>query len=86
MRLSIKERKAGVVNCYEVQVTLHINHATPDEAVHYLYTAMEAWSANGKIIHDMNITSVRESGVRAFLSGVRYPEEEYAMLKTTKEK
>ena len=80
MRLSVKERKAGVTNCYEVQVTLHINHVTADEAVHYLYSAMEDWSRSGKIIHDMHITSVRESSVRGFVAGVRYPEAEYAML------
>lgn len=82
MKLSIKERKEGVTNCYEVQVTLHIHHVTSNEAVHYLYSAMEDWSRNGKIIHDMHITSVRESSVRGFVSGVRYPEAEYAMLKT----
>jgi hypothetical protein len=80
MRLSIKDIKAGVTNCYEVQVTLHINHATADKAVHYLYSTMEDWAVNGKIIHDMNITSVRESSVRGFVAGVRYPEAEYAML------
>ena len=83
-KLTLKQKRGGAVNLYEVQMTVLIHHQSEGEAKSYLYTAMEDWSVNGKIIACVDMHSVEESNKRCFTSGVVYPEE-YETLQEMKE-
>ena len=83
MRLSIKQKKRGVVNVYEVKMTVYIHHQSEVEAKGYLYTAMEDWGANGAIIAGVNFDGVEVSDNRFFVSKVIYPEQ-YDILEEMK--
>ena len=74
-KLTLKQKKGGAVNLYEVQMTVLIHHQSEKEAQGYLYTAMEDWAVNGKIIASVEMLSVEESNKRCFTSGVVYPED-----------
>lgn len=74
-KLSIKQKRAGVVNVYEVKLTLHVHHRSEAEAVSYLRTALYEWAVEGQIIADMQVDSVAESSKRYFVDGVVYPED-----------
>ena len=73
MKLGIKQKKAGVVNVYEVKLTVHIHHQSEAEAQSYLFTALENWARNGEVITGVEFDSVVESPKRFFV-GVAYPE------------
>jgi hypothetical protein len=73
MRLTLKQKRAGVVNVYEVKMTVHIHHQSEREAKDYLFTALENWSKDGEVIASVHFDSVEESDKRFFVS-VAYPE------------
>ena len=74
-KLTLKQKKAGVVNVYEVKLTVHVHHRSEAEAVSYLRTALYEWAVEGQIIADMQVDSVAESSKRYFVDGVVYPED-----------
>ena len=74
-KLTLKQKKGGAVNLYEVQMTVLIHHQSEKEAQSYLYTMLEDWAVNGKIIAGVDFEYVEESTKRCFTSGVVYPEE-----------
>ena len=74
-KLTLKQKRGGAVNLYEVQLTVLIHHQSEREAKSYLYTAMEDWAVNGKIIAGVDFDYVEESTKRCFTSGVVYPEQ-----------
>ena len=65
-KLTLKQKKGGAVNLYEVQMTVLIHHQSEKEAQSYLYTAMEDWAVNCKIIASVEMLSVEESNKRCF--------------------
>jgi hypothetical protein len=73
MRLTLKQKRAGVVNVYEVKLTVHIHHQSEKDAREYLFTALENWSRDGEVITGVQFDSVEESSKRFFVS-VAYPE------------
>jgi len=73
MRLTLKQKRAGVVNVYEVKMTVHIHHQSEKDAQEYLFTALENWSRDGEVITGVQFDSVEESSKRFFVS-VAYPE------------
>ena len=75
MKLTLKQKRAGVVNVYEVKLTVHVHHRSEAEAVSYLRTALYEWAVEGQIIADMQVDSVAESSKRYFVDGVAYPED-----------
>jgi hypothetical protein len=74
-KLTLKQKKAGAVNVYEVKLTVHVHHRSEAEAVSYLRTALYEWAVEGQIIADMQVDSVAESSKRYFVDGVVYPED-----------
>jgi hypothetical protein len=72
-KLSLKQKKAGVVNVYEVKLTVQIHHQSEREAREYLFTALENWASSGEVIAGVQFDSVEESSKRFFV-GVAYPE------------
>ena len=72
-KLSLKQKRAGVVNVYEVKLTVHIHHQSEREAKDYLFTALENWASSGEVITGVQFDSVEESSKRFFV-GVAYPE------------
>ena len=74
-KLTLKQKRGNAVNLYEVKMTVLIHHQSEAEAKSYLYTAMEDWAVNGKIIASVEMLSVEESNKRCFTSGVVYREQ-----------
>lgn len=74
-KLTLKQKRGGAVNLYEVQMTVLIHHQSEKEAQSYLHTALSDWAVEGKVIASMEINSIEESNKRCFTSGVMYPEE-----------
>ena len=74
MKLTIKQFRAGVVNVYEVKLTVHVHHQSEKEAQSYVTTALQDWAAEGKIIASVQFDSVQETDKRFFVPGVMYPE------------
>lgn len=74
-KLTLKQKRAGAVNVYEVKLTVHVHHRSEAEAVSYLRTALYEWAVEGQIIADMQVDSVAESNKRYFVDGVVYPED-----------
>ena len=83
-KLTLKQRSGGAVNLYEVQMTVLIHHQSEAEAKSYLYTMLEDWAVNGKIIAGVDFDYVEESTKRCFTSGVVYPEQ-FDVLQEMKE-
>lgn len=83
-KLTLKQKRGGAVNVYKVEMTVYIHHQSEKEAQSYLYTAMEDWGCNGKIIAGVEMHSAEESNKRFFVSGVVYPED-YDTLQEMKE-
>jgi hypothetical protein len=75
MKLTLKQKRAGAVNVYEVKLTVHVHHRSEAEAVSYLRTALYEWAVDGQIIADMQVDSVAESSKRYFVPNVIYPED-----------
>ena len=73
MKLTLKQKRADVVNVYEVKMTVHVHHQSEREAQDYLFTALENWSKDGEVIASVHFDSVEESSKRFFV-GVSYPE------------
>jgi hypothetical protein len=73
-RLTIKQRKADVVNSYTVKLTILMAHQSEKEAASYLNTMMADWGNEGSIIVGYEIESLVESKARYFGVGL-YPEE-----------
>lgn len=74
-KLTLKQKLAGVVNVYEVKLTLHVHHQSAMEAQSYVTTALQEWAVNGKCIPSVRFESVEESDQRFFIRGVVYPED-----------
>ena len=74
-KLTLKQKRGGAVNLYEVQLTVLIHHQSEAEAQSYLHTALSEWAVNGEIIASMEVNSIKESAARCFTSGVVYPEQ-----------
>ena len=74
-KLTLKQKRGGAVNLYEVQMTVLIHHQSEKEAQSYLHTALSEWAVDGKVIASMEVNSIEESNKRCFTSGVMYPEE-----------
>jgi len=74
-KLTLKQKRAGAVNVYEVKLTVHVHHQSEREAVSYLRTALHEWAVGGEIISDTQVESVAESSKRYFVDGVVYPED-----------
>lgn len=74
-KLTLKQKRAGAVNVYEVKLTVHVHHKSEAEAVSYLRTALYEWAVEGQIIADMQVDSVAESSKRYFVPNVIYPED-----------
>ena len=72
-KLSLKQKRAGVVNVYEVKLTVHIHHQSEKDAQSYLFTALENWARSGEVIAGVQFDSVEESSKRFFVD-VAYPE------------
>jgi len=73
-KLTLKQKRGGAVNLYEVQMTVLIHHQSEKDAQSYLHTALSEWAVNGEIISSMEVKSIKESAARCFSSGVVYPE------------
>ena len=73
-KLTLKQKKAGAVNVYEVKLTLHVHHQSADEARSYVTTALQEWAVNGHCIPSVQFESIEESDKRFFINGVKYPE------------
>ena len=73
-KLTLKQKRAGVVNVYEVKLTLHVHHQSADEARSYVTTALQEWAVNGVCIPSVHYDSIEESDQRFFVNGVVYPE------------
>jgi hypothetical protein len=73
MKLTLKQKRAGVVNVYEVKLTVQIHHQSEKDAQEYLFTTLENWSRDGEVITGVQFDSVVESPKRFFVS-VAYPE------------
>ena len=76
MRLTLKQKRAGVVNVYEVKMTVHIHHQSEREAKHYLFTALENWASRGEVITAVQFDSVEESSKRFFVSVACHPKRQ----------
>lgn len=63
MKLTLKQIKAGATIVYEVNVTMHVAHATAKRAQSYVSTMIEDWACNGKVIPAFSINSCTESGL-----------------------
>ncbi len=74
MKLTLKQKRAGVVNVYEVKLTVHIHHQSEKGAQSYLTTALQEWAVNGVCIPSVQFESIEESSKRFFVDGVVYPE------------
>ena len=74
MKLTLKQKRAGVVNVYEVKLTVHIHHQSEKGAQSYLTTALQEWAVNGEVITGVQFESIEESSKRFFVNGVTYPE------------
>ena len=74
MKLTLKQKRAGVVNVYEVKLTVHIHHQSEKGAQSYLTTALQEWAVNGEVITGVQFESIEESSKRFFVDGVMYPE------------
>ena len=74
MKLTLKQKRAGVVNVYEVKLTLHVHHQSADEVRSYVTTALQEWAVNGVCIPSVQFESIEESSKRFFVDGVVYPE------------
>jgi hypothetical protein len=73
MKMSIKEKRAGVVNVYAVTFTVHVHAQSASDAESYIKTAIEDWAAQGKKIPSILVQSVTESSIRFHVDGVKYP-------------
>lgn len=78
-KLTLKQKLAGVVNVYEVKLTLHVHHQSAMEAQSYVTTALQEWAVGGVCIPSVRFESVEESNQRFFIDGVTYPEDFEAM-------
>ena len=65
---------AGVVNVYEVKLTVHIHHHSEKGAQSYLTTALQEWAVNGEVITGVEFDTIEESPKRFFVPHVTYPE------------
>ena len=74
MKLTLKQKRAGVVNVYEVKLTVHVHHQSADEARSYVTTALQEWAVNGVCIPSVQFESIEDSSKRFFVDGVVYPE------------
>jgi hypothetical protein len=74
MKLTLKQKRAGVVNVYEVKLTVHIHHQSEKGAQSYLTTALQEWAVSGEVITGVQFESIEESSKRFFVDGVTYPE------------
>jgi len=74
MKLTVKQFRAGVVNVYEVKLTVHVHSRSEKEAQSYVTTALQDWAVDGKAIPSVQFDSVQESDKRFFAPGVMYPE------------
>jgi hypothetical protein len=74
-KLSIKQKKAGAVNVYEVKLTLHVHHQSALDARSYVTTALQDWAVNGICIPSVQFDSIQETEKRFFVAGVVYPED-----------
>ncbi len=74
MKLTLKQKRAGVVNVYEVKLTLYVHHQSEKEAQSYVTTALQEWAVNGEVITGVQFESIEESSKRFFVDGVTYPE------------
>ena len=74
MKLTLKQKRAGVVNVYEVKLTVHIHHQSEKEVQSYLTTALQEWAVNGEVITGVQFEAIEESPKRFFVDGVVYPE------------
>ncbi len=83
-KLTLKQKRGGAVNLYEVQMTVLIHHQSEKEAQSYLTTALEDWAVDGEVIVGVDFEYVEESTKRCFMSGVSYPED-YDALQEYKE-
>jgi hypothetical protein len=79
MKLTLKQKRAGVVNVYEVKLTLHVHHQSADEVRSYVTTALQDWAVNGVCIPSVRFDSVEESSNRFLIQGVMYPEDHEAV-------
>jgi hypothetical protein len=73
MKLTLKQKRAGVVNVYEVKLTVHIHHQSEKGAQSYLTTALQEWAVNGEVITGVQFDAIEESPKRFFVN-VSYPE------------
>lgn len=74
MKLTLKQKRAGVVNVYEVKLTVHVHHRSEKEAQSYVTTALQEWAVGGMCIPSVQFESIEESSKRFFVNGVVYPE------------
>ncbi len=74
-KLSIKQKKAGAVNVYEVKLTLYVHHQSALDARSYVTTALQDWAVNGICIPSVQFDSIQETEKRFFVAGVVYPED-----------
>lgn len=75
MKLTLKQKRAGVVNVYEVKLTVYVHHQSADEARSYVTTALQEWAVNGVCIPSLHYDSIEESNRRFLIQGVTYPED-----------
>ena len=74
MKLGLKQKLAGVVNVYEVKLTVHVHHRSEKEAQSYVTTALQEWAVGGMCIPSVQFESIEESPKRFFVPHVTYPE------------
>ena len=72
-KLTLKQKRAGAVNVYEVKLTVHVHHQSEKEVRSYLFTALENWARDGEVITGVQFDSIEESDKRFFVN-VSYPE------------
>lgn len=74
MPLTIKQRKAGAVNVYAINMTVYVHAVNSAHAESYMKTAIKDWAGDGKLIGATEVHDVQESAIR-FYGPAIYPEE-----------
>lgn len=74
MVMTIKQRKAGAVNVYAINMTVYVHAVNSAGAKSYMQTAIKDWAGDGKFIGATEVHDVQESAIR-FYGPAIYPEE-----------
>jgi hypothetical protein len=74
-KLTLKQRKAGFTNAYEVCIKLVVMHETEANAKSYVDTMLRDWSGNGKIIPCYELVACEETSAQYLGGGISQASE-----------